>query len=222
MNEIKLVIFDFDNTLYDGKRFALRLVLSDWRHALWAKAERKARKAIAGQDFGNSVALRNALFNHMANATKQTPRRMEQWYVASYLPHMVEILRQSYTARHNTVEIINNLREQNIKVAVLSDYPKVSERLISIGLGDLALPAWSTEELGALKPSAVPFAKVANMLGISAKETLVIGDRADTDAIGALAAGMKCVLLRGKKSSNTLGVSELDWTEICNLLIGKQ
>jgi hypothetical protein len=49
---------------------------------------------------------------------------------------------------------------------------------------------YGPESFGAQKPAPGPFRIIAGDLGVSPGETLVIGDREDTDGVGALAAGM--------------------------------
>lgn len=70
-----LFIFDFDNTLYDGHHFAIRLVFANLLHALRCKAERKVRKLLAGKDLLTADALRTqltTLLAHHAHYTSQS------------------------------------------------------------------------------------------------------------------------------------------------------
>ena len=193
--------------------------MRDLRHALWALAERKARKAIAGQDFGNKVALRSEFFKLMSKRTGKSVDVMEDWYLNTYMPNMVEVLRRHYKARPGAVEMIEELRRQGAKVVVLSDYPCTTQRLIAIGLGSLELMSWSTEELGVLKPSKEAFIAIADKVGEKVEDCVVVGDRADTDAAGAVRAGMRCVMIKNKKSANVYGFKELEWEDLKKELV---
>ena len=215
---IKLVIFDFDNTLYHGTLFALRLVLSNLRRALWAKAERKARKLLAGKDYANGTDLHAALFDEMSKILGTEPKAIKDWYETKYLNSMVSILNKHYAARPLAKETIDKLLKSGIKVAVLSDYGLTDRRLEAIGLADDRIGKWSTEDIGALKPAARTFAEVAQANRATPQETLVIGDRADTDGAGAKNAEMSCWLIDGKKAMNSMGIETLTWEEICTRL----
>ena len=76
IKDCKLFIFDFDNTLYYGHRFALRLVLANLFHALRCKAERKVRHTLAGQDF--TTAKPSASRLPSISPRPQTPRPTRQ------------------------------------------------------------------------------------------------------------------------------------------------
>jgi beta-phosphoglucomutase-like phosphatase (HAD superfamily) len=76
-------------------------------------------------------------------------------------------------------------------MAIYSDYPCLRERLEALDLapgGRTRL--YGPESFGAQKPAPGPFLRIARDLGVSPGETLVIGDREDTDGAGALKAGM--------------------------------
>lgn len=78
-----------------------------------------------------------------------------------------------------------------LRIAMLSDHHP-AEKLARLGLDDLPWSALvSGESCGALKPSPVPFLRLAKQLGVDPAEVLHVGDREDTDVAGALAAGMR-------------------------------
>ncbi len=217
----KLVIFDFDNTLYDGHHYALRLVLHNLRHALWAKAERKVRLSLAGADMKDGAALRLEMTKRLAEATGIDVSRISTWYSEKYLPSMARTLKSAYMARQGAKETIKALINAGIKVCVLSDYPNTEQRMEAIGLNDNRIGKWSAEEMGALKPSARPFIEVAHAMGVEPTETLAIGDRADTDGAGAKAAGMDALLIEGKRATAGCGFDVMSWDDVCKFLISK-
>ena len=193
--DCKLYIFDFDNTLYDGRRFAMRLVLANLLHALHCKAERQVRHTLAGQDFCTGEALRQQMVNQLAQATHTTPDKARAWYETRYLPSMTTILARHYSARHGVQELLNDLIDNGKTVCVLSDYPNTAERLAAIGITDPRIHTFSAEDMGALKPAPRPFLHLAQTFNASPAETLVIGDRDDTDGAGARAANMNYVII---------------------------
>jgi len=87
------------------------------------------------------------------------------------------------------------------KIAVYSDYPFLKERIEAMGL----IPGpkiflYGPESFGAQKPAARPFLRIAEDFGVAPEEVLVIGDREDTDGLGAFKAGMRFFCLEtGRK-----------------------
>lgn len=216
--DCRLFIFDFDNTLYVGRHYALRLVLSNLRHALRAKAERVVRRALAGVDFGSGEALRGEAMARLALAAGIADGEARRWYEGEYLPSMTEVLRRHHVARPGAVELLGRLLAAGKTVCVLSDYPNTAERLAAIGIDDVRIRPYSAEEMGALKPSPRPFTAIAQEHGVAPSEALVVGDRADTDGAGAVAAGMNALLLEGKKAPAGCGLPTMPWEEIVDNL----
>lgn len=202
--ECDLFIFDFDNTLYDGRHYALRLVFANILHALRCKAERKVRKLLAGKDFQSADALRTQLTTLLAQATHTTPSQALSWYEGQYLTSMVAILQKHYTSRPGAKELISRLLDNGKTVCVLSDYPNTSARLAAIGLTDPHIHSFSAEEMGALKPSSRPFLELAQKFNTTPEKTIVIGDRDDTDGAGARAASMNYIIIDKHSPSLTL------------------
>lgn len=212
--DCRLFIFDFDNTLYVGRRYALRLVLSNLRHALRVKAERGVRHALAGLDFTSGEALRREAMSRLAVAVGIDDGEARRWYEGQYLPSMTEVLRRHHVARPGAKELLARLLAAGKTVCVLSDYPNTAERLAAIGIGDGRIRTYSAEEMGALKPSPRPFSAIAREHGVNPSEVLVVGDRADTDGAGAVAAGMNALLIEGKKAPAGCGLPTMTWEQI--------
>lgn len=211
------MLFDLDNTLYEGRGFARHVILGDIRHCFLARRERKARRALAGQDFSTMEALQRALAHLVARGGNE--QRVFDWYRTRCVQNMAKVLRNHYTARPGAEAAIAKMREQGAMVGVLSDYPLTQERLEALGLGALQLPTWSCEELATLKPSPKAFIEVCRQVGVKPEETMVVGDKADTDAAGALSAGCRCLLVEGKHAQNDLGVEVLPWEGLLQRLI---
>ncbi len=190
-NHIQCVIFDLDGTLYATPRHfkakvALRLVpqLNLLRH-LGA-----AREEIRQETFADRADLRRALFASLSLRSGSAPQVCETFYEEGFLRVFVELLTKR-EARPGLVHVLKQLRRAEIRLAVLSDYAAIPERLAALNIDrDLFDLLLSAEESGALKPSSRPFLEVARRLGIEAKDTLVVGDRADMDQLGAKHAGM--------------------------------
>lgn len=216
---IKLVIFDFDGTLYDKKGFAFRLVINNLSKAFVVLAERIVRKKIKGKDFGSAENYYNNFFTEMAKRNKFfTAKYYEKWYFERYLPSFCKILAKHYIADERVVRIFDYLHKNNITIAINSDYPFISKRMQAIGLDyqqNAQLHYFSSEDYGALKPATRPFLEIANKFNCEPSNCIVIGDRADTEGECAKKTGMNFIQISFKKKKNNNAVS---WAELEKIL----
>lgn len=215
--QYRLVLFDFDKTLYQGRFFAVRLLMANFPYIMRVRAERDARRELAGRDMETGDRLRSELCVRIARLMGCDAGMAERWYEGRYLPSMCRVL-AGYEPRPMAVEVIGELLDAGVRVGVLSDYPRTRERLAAIGLRDERIMCWSSEEAGALKPAGRPFVEAARAAGVAAGETLVVGDRADNDGCGARAAGMDCLLIKGKRATGRDGFEALPWGEVVGRL----
>ncbi|NCB01337.1 MAG: HAD family hydrolase [Spirochaetia bacterium] len=91
-------------------------------------------------------------------------------------------------------ETILLIKEKNIKIAALSDFP-VEDKLKSLKVEDLIDYSACTEESGYLKPHKAPFAYMGTMMDTPLRNILYVGDSYRKDIIGASRVGMKTCLL---------------------------
>ena len=85
-------------------------------------------------------------------------------------------------------EMIAALSERGIRQVVLSDYHS-DAKLRVLGVHDAFEKVYAAEKIGYLKPSRAVFQHVFDDLGIEPHELVHIGDREDTDGIGARGSG---------------------------------
>jgi FMN phosphatase YigB (HAD superfamily) len=123
---------------------------------------------------------------------------------------MVRALKTHYELRPGAKALFDLLKlpktspwgpHREIPVAIYSDYPMLRERLEALGLDPGSkIRLYGPESFGAQKPAPRPFRHIAADLGLRPEETLIIGDREDTDGRGALTAGMRFYCLEtGRK-----------------------
>ena len=189
---IKAVIFDLDGTLYESRHLALRLIFGDLRHALILKEERKARHQIMGRFYeGGAEECYNALFDAIAARKGISREKVSRWFWNSYMPLQAKVLKKYYKPVEGLKTVMESYRAQGCKLAVLSDYGFVNQKLRALGIDpdgfDLLMEA---PQLGGLKPCSETFLKACSLLGVEPKEALMIGDRDDTDG-GAVQVGMQ-------------------------------
>lgn len=153
-----------------------------------------------GQDFGDMESFEAAFYGELGRVMKIKTEKAKKWYESFYTKHMVRVLKRHYKAREGVQKLLEILHEKNVKIAVFSDYPLVSERLSAIGLDASCFDkVISSAEIGGFKPSPRLFQNVAEMLEVPPSQCLMVGDRDDTDGSGARSCGMDFVQIRNHR-----------------------
>lgn len=188
----KAVIFDLDGTLYDRRGLALRMVARDPRHIFMMVRERRVRRSLAGRAFAGKEEFYDTFLNELSKMSGKRVKDVEKWYFGTYMQNMVDILGKHYKVRPWVRREIEKLHSVGMKVAVLSDYAFVREKLRAIGIaaGNFDLVA-DAPSCGGLKPCEDTFLKMAEDLQVLPADILVVGDRDDTDGEGARNSGMR-------------------------------
>jgi FMN phosphatase YigB (HAD superfamily) len=198
LHNIKGLIFDFDGTLFDNALIAFYLIAACPPDALRIWKERLVRKRFAGCDYASAEEYHQAFFTALGKYCLRSPRQMRDWYFNRYMPRMVRVLRKHYQPRPGVQKLFLHFGGKAVKngkfprIAVYSDYPFLKERLEALGvIRGPGVFLYGPESFGAQKPAARPFLSIAADLGVRPEEVLVIGDRNDTDGLGAFNAGMR-------------------------------
>ena len=100
--------------------------------------------------------------------------------------------------REGLVEFLRLARGRGLRLGVFSDYP-AGPKLTALGVSALFDVAVSAQdpEVCRFKPHPRGLAVTARRLDVEPVQTVYIGDRPETDAVAARAAGMACVILAG-------------------------
>jgi len=200
LHNIRGIIFDFDGTLFDNAKIPFHVIAAYPPDILRIRRERLVRKRFAGCDFSSSENYYRAFFSTMGKRCWSSPARMRNWFFNRYMPRMVRVLKKHYQPRPGIEELFRRFNPDKLKIAVYSDYPFLRERMEAIGLNPGQLPLYGPESFGAQKPAVRPFLRIAGDLGLAPEEILVIGDRNETDGLGAFHAGMRFFCLEtGRK-----------------------
>jgi putative hydrolase of the HAD superfamily len=102
------------------------------------------------------------------------------------------------------------LRRAGIRTVVVSNWDaSLHERLAETGLAGLVDGAVASAEVGSAKPDGAIFAAALELAGAGAEAAWHVGDTVDADVAGALAAGLRPILIArdGQPPERPAGVS---------------
>jgi len=201
--QIRGVLFDVDGTLYDQRRMRLlmaaELLTLPVTRPLRARTVWRALTAYRrGQETLRAAQLTAPVPNLQLERAAETvglpaaqmAAIVDEWMFTRPLKYM----RLCRAAR--LLELLTFLRGANVALGVLSDYPAAA-KLRALGVDEFFDPVVCTTDaaVGFLKPHPRGFLRVAESWRLDPREVLVVGDRVDADAAGAMAAGMPCAIV---------------------------
>jgi putative hydrolase of the HAD superfamily len=101
-----------------------------------------------------------------------------------------------FRAYPDAAPALRELRALGLRLVVVSNWDaSLHERLQETGLAPLVDGAVASAELGHAKPDAAIFARALELAGAGPDAALHVGDSPDADIAGALAAGLRAVLV---------------------------
>lgn len=203
---IRAIIFDLDNTLTDFMRMkgaaieagidgmldaGLTLPRDGVRKRIWEVYEREGIEY--QQVFDRVLELELGEVDHKILAAGIVAYRRARASTLVLYPHV------QYT--------LLALAKRGLGLAVISDAPRAQAwlRLASLQLHNLFDYVVTFEDTGQRKPSPEPFRKALLLLGVEPQETLMVGDWAERDVVGAAQLGIRTVFAR---YGDTFGTKE--------------
>lgn len=183
-DDITMVVLDMDGTIYRKPKMAWYMLLRQWCHLPSLVAERLYRKR------------QRAALSTQPSAVSGQPFS-DTWYRQCYLPAMVDIIREHYRPQEWVQPLLDECKQRDIPVIILSDYEAVNDKLRALGLAPEAFAAiMATSDLGTIKPDLrlgeMIVAKLKHA-AIDWRHVLFIGDRQDTDGLLAHALGAQFI-----------------------------
>ncbi|TFG05179.1 MAG: HAD family hydrolase [Promethearchaeota archaeon] len=211
MNEIKLVIFDFDQTLVDSpKGFDAAFI------------EIKPEIEILLQNRGVKINIEDysdALRQRMRELDVQKIYNRDLWWnrlltevlkigTIQFTPEECSHLTSIYwnTTIENTelypdtLEILDFLKSKNYKLALLTDTDGIPG-LKKVRLDKSPILSYidgimiAGDDVPQVKPDPTPFLQLASQLGTTPSEVVMVGDKPFTDIKGGKAAGFHTILI---------------------------
>ncbi len=205
---IKAVIFDLDNTLVDFmamKRQSIDAAITAMIDAGLTLSREEVRTRIDAIYKEKGIEFQNVFDQLLYDIFKKVDYKILSAGIIAY-----RRAREAALVPYPHVYIaLMELLKMGLKLAVISDAPAREAwlRLCYLNFHHFFDPVVTFDDTGERKPSPKPFLKTLELLGVKAKEALMVGDWAERDMVGAMKVGMKTVFARygdqfGTKESN--------------------
>jgi putative hydrolase of the HAD superfamily len=215
---IKAVFFDLDNTLYDNS-LQVRV------------AREKALKAMIDSGLPSDIeSARKKLSEIVGDKGSNYQNHFNELVKALCPENNIKIVAAGVVAYHDAkkdhlipysdaIHTLLNLRERGYQLGIITNGVPVKqwEKIIRLGLKDFFHTVVIAENPGDYKPNTRPYITASSDIDIRVEESLMVGDRLETDILGAKTAGMKTAhLLRPIKTERTNGKTpEADYRISC-------
>lgn len=218
--KIKAVAFDIDGTLYRAIDLSIRITPLFFAHnqffLKYGLVRKILRKNSVCSDFTKEQARLMALKLHCT--TEKAQEKLDKIVYKGFSKYF-----HSISPCRGSIELIHKLKNNGYKIGLLSDFPPEQKGDIW-GIKEICDVCIGTEEIGALKPSSIPFIKLAELLQISPEEVLYVGNSHKYDVIGANQAGMKTAWIITplqkiyKKKSKIADITFVHYNELENII----
>ncbi|MGV8141782.1 MAG: HAD-IA family hydrolase [Candidatus Woesearchaeota archaeon] len=193
----KVIIFDMDDTLIDFRKRKKILI-------------EESVKAMVNAGLKENVNELISEFNKFYWDTGIEDQKIfEKFLIKKYNHVDYKILAHAIIAYRranapllkpypHVTEVLGMLKEKKMKLALLSDAPKLNvyTRLVEVGMDDIFDIIITADDVGAIKPSPLGFKKIMKTFDVEASECLMVGDSPARDVIGAKNVGMKICLAK--------------------------
>ena len=200
-DNVHLVVFDVDGTLYRQRPLRLRMARDVLLHTLLKRdlnviavlaKYRRIRERLGDEQVTD---FERALITQTAAATANSPDRV-RCIVSEWVERRP--LRYLAACRYpNLSRLFAGLRRSGKSIGILSDYP-AEAKLEALGLTANYVVFAGDESIGLLKPHPRGLESLIAAAGVQPRETVVIGDRVDRDGLVARRAGAQALIRSSK------------------------
>ncbi len=193
IGKIKAVGFDVDGTLYHAPNALEEFFRERLREVIFKRLARKLKVGLAEAEeiyFQKKAELRsNTLtMNYFGfDGEKFFQRAFDEFPLEKFLGRD-EKLRQ----------MLLSLMKRGLKLFIVSNGSgrQIRRKLKILGVEEEWFESFvACYDYGWLKPEPEPFLKAVKELGVKPEECLYVGDRCETDSVGAKNAGMRVVII---------------------------
>lgn len=190
---IDAIAFDIDGTIYPTWKFAIEIFPFFIRHIRFMNAFGKVRHALhkrslCAPDEGAPdffYRQNELLAERLTISYQEAADFLEKEVYSGWKKHFLRIRPYPFV-----YETITRLKKEGFKIGVLSDFPPDQKGDVW-GILPLCDAAVDSEQVGALKPSRLPFLQLARDLDTPCERILYVGNHKQYDVGGAASVGMK-------------------------------
>ncbi|MCR5612928.1 HAD family hydrolase [Treponema sp.] len=191
LNDVKVIAFDIDGTLYPQRRFYSKIFIHFWMNVRlfyhFGRVRKALRRSAPLPDLYRYQAI--LLSERMGCTTPEAEDKLKK-VIYDAFPHYFEKIRPY----KNVLETFKALKNAGYKIAILSDFPPEQKGELW-GLLPYCDGVYSAEKIGSLKPSKYTFGIMAKEMGVPMNNILYVGNSRKYDVEGAKNAGMKTAYL---------------------------
>jgi putative hydrolase of the HAD superfamily len=200
---VRAVFFDVDDTIVDYAATA-RLALDEAMGAagnydLWQEiSEPYFRRYDRGE-----IEFAAMRIERTAHFLRELGREDDSRRAADLETARFVCLNRSFVLFDDVLPCLAALRERSLRLGVITnnDGPHQRRKLAAVGLADSFDALAISGELGSAKPDPAIFQHACTAIGVAADAALHVGDRLDTDALGAVGAGLIGVWLDRRRAA---------------------
>lgn len=198
--DISAVAFDIDGTLYPAWRLNIRILPFVVRHLRFMRAFNRARTEIRlhqgempGGKYGGFFDFQTELISKYLKKPPGQVKAFLEKTIYSGWKDMFKSIKPYRFAKEAVIEF----KKRGLKIGILSDF--IPEQKNDIwGILPYCDAVLGSEEVGALKPSPVPFKALADILGVPCTKILYVGNNLKYDVAGAKAVGMRTACIKNR------------------------
>ncbi|MCH8326283.1 MAG: TIGR02253 family HAD-type hydrolase [Bacteroidetes bacterium] len=189
---IKAVIFDLDNTLVDFmkmKRLSIEGAIPAMCDAGLDLSPEEANKIIEEIYTEKGMEYQKVFDLFLQRVLKKVDYKILSAGIVAYRRAREAAL----TPYPHVYPTLNKLLKMGIKMGILSDAPTKEAwlRLAYLNFHHIVDAVVTSEDTGKIKPAPEPFRAILKKLDVTPEESLMVGDWAERDILGAKNVGMK-------------------------------
>ena len=189
---IQAVIFDLDNTLLDFMNMKTQAIESAI-HGMLESGLSMERELVKEKIFAIYESKGWEYQEVFDDFIKNELGKLDYKILASGIVAYRKAKEASLILYPNVNSTLITLSKWGLKLGVVSDAPSREAwmRICSVNLHHIFDAIVTFDDTGMYKPSPEPFEKIASLLSIPAKNSLMVGDWPERDVIGAKKLGMR-------------------------------
>lgn len=194
---IKVVIFDLDNTLVDFVRMkdaAIEAAVEAMIDAGLKIDKKTAREKIYAIYKAEGIEFQQVFDKFLESELGKIDYKMHAAAIIGYRRS-----REATLVLYPHVNLtLMELLKRGLKLGVVSDAPRLQAwlRLCQLNLHHLFDIVVTYDDTGKKKPDPEPFKKILSLLKVGPAQSIMVGDWAERDIVGAKLLGMKTVFAR--------------------------